>query len=98
MADYPVSNHPDGAADCGPKVENSVVEVLFDVHMQKENAEHDNVKQCFRNLFGLLDNMSYDDLEAVTDAVCNLCETCEYAGFVGGMKSGIQLARELNIL
>lgn len=99
MAEYPVKNNiPDGAADRGPKVEDSVVEVLFDVHMKKENAEHDNVKQCFRNLFALLDSISYDDLESVTDAVCELCEACEYAGFVGGMKSAIQLTRELNIL
>ncbi len=87
----------EGAASSGPGNKNSVFEVLFDAHMEKENAEHGSVKQCFRNLFALLDSVSEDELEAVTDAVCELCEYCEYAGFVGGMKTAIRLAYELNI-
>lgn len=98
MAENPVKNVTrDGAANRGPEDENSVLEVLFDAHMAKENAEHDTVKQCFRSLFALLDNLSEDELEAVTDAVCELCKNCEYAGFVGGMKTVIRLAYELNI-
>ena len=98
MAEKSVQNVTQkGAADCGPQVENSGVQVLFDVHMKKENAEHDKVKQHFRNLFSLLEGLSYDDLDTVTDAVCELCEACEYAGFVGGMKNAIRLTYELNI-
>lgn len=90
MVEKPVKNvTPDGAADRGLGDENSVLEILFDAHMAKENAEHDTVKQCFRNLFALLDSVSEDELEAVTDAVCELCKNCEYAGFVGGMKTAI---------
>lgn len=98
MAENPVKKvTPDGVADCGPMDENSVLEILFDAHMVKENAEHDTVKQCFRNLFTLLDSVSEDEMEAVTDAVCELCKNCENAGFVGGMKTAIRLAYELNI-
>ncbi len=88
---------PDGAADRGPIEEDSVLEILFDAHMAKENAEHDTVKQCFRNLFALLDGLSEGEMEAVTDEVCELCKNCEYAGFVGGMKTAIRLIYELNI-
>lgn len=98
MAENPVKNvTQNGAADCGPNDENSVLEILFDAHMAKENAEHDTVKHCFRNLFALLDSVSEEEMEAVTDAVCELCKNCEYAGFVGGMKTAIRLAYELNI-
>lgn len=98
MAENPAKKvTQDGAADRGPEDENSVLEVLFDAHMAKENTEHDAVKQCFRNLFALLDNVSEDQMEAVTDAVCELCKNCEYAGFVGGMKTAIRLTYELNI-
>lgn len=98
MAENPVKNvTQSGAADRGLWDENSVLEVLFDAHMAKTNAEQDIVKQCFRNLFALFDGVSEDKLEAVTDAVCELCKNCEYAGFVGGMKTAIQLACELSI-
>lgn len=98
MAENPVKNvTQNGAADRGPGDENSVLEVLFDAHMAKENAEQDTVKQCFQNFFALLDSVSEDELETVTDAVCELCKNCEYAGFVGGMKTAIRLAYELNI-
>ena len=88
---------PDGAADRGLGDENSVLEILFDAHMVKENTEQDHVKQCFRNLFASLDGIPEDKLEAVTDAVCELCKIREYEGFVGGMKTAIRLAYELNI-
>lgn len=98
MAENPAKDvTPNGAADRGPGDENSVLEILFDAHMAKENAEHDTVKQCFRNLFALLDGVSEDKLEAVTDAVCELRKNCEYEGFVGGIKTAIRLAYELNI-
>lgn len=98
MAENPVKNvTQNGAADRGPNDENSVLEILFDAHMSKENAEHNTVKQCFRNLFALLDEVSEAELETITDAVCELCKNCEYAGFVGGMKTAIRLAYELNI-
>lgn len=92
MVKKPVKNIiPDGAADRGPRDENSVLEVLFDAHMEKEYLEHGDVKQCFRNLFVLLDSVPDDAMEAVIDAVCHLCQTCEYAGFVGGMQTAIRL-------
>lgn len=98
MAENPAKNVTQNrAADRGLSDENSILEVLFDAHIAKENAEHDTVKQCFQNLFALLDNVSEDGMEAVTDAVCELCKNCEYAGFVGGMKTAIRLGYELNI-
>ena len=88
---------PDGAADRGPEDEASVLEVLFEAYVEHDGTEHAGVKRCFRNLYALFDSIPNGKLEAVTDAVCDLCQTCEYAGFVGGMQTAFRLARELSI-
>lgn len=98
MAEKPEKNvTPDGAADRGPEGDASVLEVLFEAYVEHNGAEHADVKRCFRNLYALFDSIPNDKLETVTDAVCDLCQTCEYAGFVGGMQTAIRLARELSI-
>lgn len=75
--------------------ESSILKVLFDTYVDKDSVEHEEVKQCFRNLYALLDNIPNDTLDAVTDTVCSMCHTSEYAGFVGGMQTAIRLANEL---
>lgn len=98
MAENPAKNvTPDGAADRAPEEETSVLEVLFEAYVEHDGAEHADVKRCFRNLYALFDSIPNDKLEAVTDAVCDLCQTCEYAGFVGGMQTAIRIACELSI-
>ena len=98
MADNPVKNvTPDEAADRGPEEDSSALEVLFEAYVEHDGAEHADVKRCFRNLYALFDSIPNDKLEAVTDAVCDLCQTCEYAGFVGGMQTAFRLARKLSI-
>ena len=88
---------PDGAADRGPGEETPVLEVLFEAYVEHDGADHADVKRCFNNLYALFDSIPNDKLEAVTDAVCDLCQTCEYAGFVGGMQTAFRLACELSI-
>ena len=88
---------PDGAADRGPGEETPVLEVLFEAYVEHNGSEHAGEKRCFRNLYALFDSIPNDKLETVTDAVCELCKNCEYADFVGGMKTVIRLAYELNI-
>lgn len=98
MAENPVKNVTQNrAADRDPDEDASVLEVLFEAYVEHDGAEHADVKRCFRNLYALFDSISNDKLEAVTDAVCDLCQTCEYVGFVGGMQTAIRLACELSI-
>ena len=98
MAENPVKNvTQSGAADRGPEENACVLEVLFEAYVEHDGADHADVKRCFNNLYALFDSIPNDKLEAVTDAVCDLYQTCEYAGFVGGMQTAFRLACELSI-
>ena len=88
---------PEGTTDCGPKEKSPIFKALFDAYVEMDRAEHVDAKHSFRNLYALLDNIPYDKPKTVTDAVCDLCQTCEYAGFVSGMQTAIRPASELRI-
>ena len=86
----------EGAANSGPKENSSILQMLFDAHSEHDNAEHENVRRYFWNLLDLLDGISDEPMEAAKNALCSLCTSCEYAGFIGGMQTAIRLMNELN--
>ena len=87
----------EGAANCGPERNDSVQKVLFDAYLETNSTERENLLRCFMNLYDLLDSISHEKMEDLTDAMNILCDACEYAGFIGGIHTGMRLASELNI-
>ena len=85
------------AASSGSEEEISILQVLFNAYAENDSTKYEDVNRNFQNLYALLDGISNETQDAVTDAVCNLCLACEYAGFVGGMQATIRLVRELNL-
>lgn len=86
----------EGAANCCPERNDSVLKVLFDAHSEHENSEHENVRRYFWNFLDLLDGISDEPMDAVKNTLYSLCASCEYAGFIGGMQTAIRLMNELN--
>ena len=87
----------EGAATCGPKRNDSVLKVLFDAYLETNSEELEDALRCYSNLRTLLDGISHEKMEDLTDAMNILCDACEYAGFIGGIHTGMRLASELNI-
>lgn len=80
-------NYGDGDA-------HSILEMLFTYYHECNNTDTDSVKAAFENLYQRRHGMPLREMDRIVDAVCTLCREHEKAGFVEGIKVGIQLEAE----
>ena len=64
------------------------MQLLFCLHNIKDNAE-------FNELYQQMNGMPLREMDKIIYPVCKLCRDHERAGFVEGVKIGIQLNTEL---
>ena len=88
VADNPL-NYGDGDA-------RSILDMLFTYYQQCNNTDTDAVKAAFEDLYQRMHGMPLREMDRIVDAVCTLCREHEKAGFVEGMKVGIQLRVEVD--
>lgn len=74
---------------------NSILEMIFTYYHECNNMDTDAVKAAFENLYQRMHGMSLREMDRIVDAVCTLCREHEKAGFVEGVKVGIQLEQEI---
>ena len=86
-ADHP-PNYGDGDA-------HSILDMLFTYYQQCNNADTDAVKAAFEDLYQRMHGMPLREMDRIVDAVCTLCREHEKAGFMEGVKVGIQLEQEI---
>ena len=80
-------NYGDGDA-------HSILEMLFTYYHECNNTDTDSVKAAFENLYQRMHGIPLREMDRIVDAVCTLCREHEKAGFVEGIKVGIQLEAE----
>ena len=73
----------------------SVLEVLFGYYHECNNTDTDAVKAAFEALYQRMHGMSLREMDRIVDAVCTLCREHEKAGFVEGVKVGVQIGHEV---
>ena len=73
----------------------SILEMLYSYYHECNNTETDTVKAAFEDLYQRMHGMPLREMDRIIDAVCTLCREHEKAGFVEGMKVGIQLGIEI---
>ena len=83
-------NYPDNA--------ESILEVLFDAYNESSGFDNEAIKADFEELYRLLNGKSLMEIEEIIYIVCTLCRDHEKAGFVEGVKVGMSLTNELNII
>ena len=83
-------NYPDNA--------DSILEVLFDAYNESSGFDNEAIKADFEELYRLLNGKSLKEIEEIIYIVCTLCRDHEKAGFVEGVKVGMSLTNELNII
>ena len=86
---YMAENPPNYGSDA-----NSILEMLFTYYHECNNTDTDAVKAAFADLYQRMHGMPLREMDRIVDAVCTLCREHEKAGFVEGVKVGIQLVRE----
>ena len=83
---YVADNLPNYGSDA-----HSILEMLFAYYHECNNTDTDAVKAAFEDLYQWMHGMPLREMDQIVDAVCTLCREHEKAGFVEGMKVGIQL-------
>ena len=73
----------------------SVLIMLYECH--NENNPHDNeqIRADFNELYQQMNGIPLRGMDQIIYPVCKLCWDHERAGFIEGIKIGIQLASEL---
>ena len=87
---YVAENPPNYGSDA-----HSTLEMLYSYYHECNNTDTDAVKAAFENLYQRMHGMPLRKMDRIVDAVCTLCREHEKAGFVEGVKVGIQLEQEI---
>ncbi|MBR4989640.1 MAG: hypothetical protein IKY96_00610 [Oscillospiraceae bacterium] len=87
---YSKENPPNYGSDA-----HSILEMLFVYYHECNNTDTDAVKAAFEDLYQRMHGMPLREMDRIVDAVCTLCREHEKAGFLEGVKVGIQLEQEI---
>ena len=87
-----LKDNPPNYGDCDAC---SILEMLYCHYNEFNPIETTEIKKKFEELYCHLSGMPLRELDRIIDTVCTLCGDHEKAGFVEGIKVGIQMAMEL---
>lgn len=73
----------------------SVLEMLYEYHNEHHPYDNEQIKADFNALYENMHGMPLREIDRVIYTVCTLCRDHEKAGFVEGIRTGIQLNTEL---
>ena len=90
LREYVAENPPNYGSDA-----HSILEMLFTYYHECNNTDTNAVKAAFEDLYQRMHGMPLWEMDRIVDAVCALCREHEKAGFLEGVKVGIQLSVEI---
>ena len=73
----------------------SILGMLYECHNEHNPYDNEQIKADFHELYQQMNGMSLQEIDRIIYPVCRLCRDHERAGFVEGVKIGVQLANEL---
>lgn len=73
----------------------SVLGMLYECHNENNPYDNEQIKADFNELYQQMNGMPLREMDKIIYPVCKLCRDHEKAGFVEGIKIGIQLTSEL---
>lgn len=74
---------------------DSVLTLLYETYTELNNLDNAQIKADFHALYQAMNGKDLCEMDQILDPVCALCRDHERAGFVEGVKVGIQLIKEL---
>ena len=78
---------------------NTVLELLCNAYYDQNcNSDSEETKQAFEELYEAMNGKTLREKDEVIYAVCRLCRSHQQTGFVDGIKLGLYLSQELNIV
>lgn len=89
-----IAEHPPDYSDGNAQ---SILEMLYTCYNQYNRMDTEKVKAGFDDLYRHMNGIPLRDMDGIIDTVCTLCREHEKAGFVEGVKVGMQLKQELSL-
>lgn len=74
---------------------DSVLALLYEAYSEIIRMDDTQIKADFAALYQTMNGMTLQEMDQILDPVCTLCRDHERAGFVAGVRVGVQLAQEL---
>ena len=74
---------------------DSVLAMLYEAYSECSQMEDAQIKAAFEELYHQMNGMELHEMDRILDPVCSLCRSHEQAGFVEGVKIGLQLRNEI---
>lgn len=85
-----IEQHPPNWGDA-----DSVLGMLYECHNENSPYDNEQILADFNELYQKMNGMPLREMDKIIYPVCKLCRDHEKAGFIEGIKIGIQLKREL---
>ena len=85
-----IYQHPPNCGDA-----DSVLGMLYECHNENSSYDNEQIRADFNELYQQMNGMPLREMDKIIYPVCKLCRDHEKAGFIEGIKIGIQLQREL---
>ena len=74
---------------------DSVLGLLYECHNENSPYDNEQIKADFNELYHQMNGMPLREMDKIIYPVCTLCRDHEKAGFIEGVKIGMQLSQEL---
>ena len=75
----------------------NILDLLCDAYNDTTGMDNEAIKADFEKLYQLMNGKPLQEIDEIIYAVCSFCREHEKAGFIEGIKVGMNIARELNI-
>ena len=88
-----INAHPfdSGDSDC-----ETVLDQLYQAYAESHESDPPEIRNGFKELDALLEQLSLDDNNAVWNLCCHLCTAYERKAFLDGLQYGAHLIQELH--
>ena len=87
-----ITAHPfdSGDSDC-----ETVLDQLYQAYAESHESDPPEIRNGFKELDALLEQLSLDDNNAVWNLCCQLCTAYEHKAFLDGLQYGAHLMQNL---
>lgn len=86
-----IEQHPPNYGDG-----ESVLAMLYECHNEHSPYDNEQIRTDFNELYQQMNGMSLREMDKIIYPVCTLCRDHEKAGFIAGIKVGMQIKEELS--
>lgn len=73
----------------------SVLTMLYECHNENSPYDNEQIRADFNDLYQQMNGMELREMDKIIYPVCTLCRDHERAGFIEGLRIGMQLFQEL---